>query len=67
MEREEMEKYIFNAMDKVYEPRFLRRRMLRTWWETGSLVTAYWSYMSNWNYRSMAFGDIKKPRNWLLR
>lgn len=67
MEREAMQAYIFKSFDKVYEPAFLRRRMLKTWWRTGSFITAYWSYMSNWNYRSMAFGNIRKPKNWLLR
>ncbi|MDP1621749.1 MAG: radical SAM protein [Bacteroidales bacterium] len=66
MDRKEMQDYIFKVFDKVYEPAFLKRRMLKTWWRTGSFITAYWSYMSNWNYRSMAFGHIKKPRNWLL-
>jgi radical SAM superfamily enzyme YgiQ (UPF0313 family) len=66
MDRKEMQDYIFTKFDKVYEPSFLKRRMLKTWWRTGSFITAYWSYMSNWNYRSMAFGHIKKPRNWLM-
>ena len=66
MDREEMQHYIFKVFDTVYKPSFLKRRMLKTWWRTGSFITAYWSYMSNWNYRSMAFGHIKKPRNWLL-
>ncbi|HPS63169.1 MAG TPA: radical SAM protein, partial [Bacteroidales bacterium] len=66
MDRLEMQEYIFKGLDRVYEPGFLRRRMLKTWWRTGSFITAYWSYMSNWNYRSMAFGNIKKPKNWLL-
>jgi radical SAM superfamily enzyme YgiQ (UPF0313 family) len=66
MDRKEMQDYIFKVFDKVYEPSFLKRRMLKTWWRTGSFITAYWSYMSNWNYRSMAFGHIKKPKNWLL-
>jgi radical SAM superfamily enzyme YgiQ (UPF0313 family) len=66
MERKEMQDYIFSVFDKVYEPSFLKRRMLKTWWRTGSFITAYWSYMSNWNYRSMAFGHIKKPKNWLM-
>lgn len=67
MERQEMQDYIFKSFDKVYEPSFLKRRMLKTWWRTRSFITAYWSYMSNWNYRSMAFGNIKKPKNWLMR
>ncbi len=67
MDRQEMQDYIFRGMDIVYSPGFLKRRMLRSWWRTGSFITAYWSYMSNWNYRSMAFGKIKKPKNWLLR
>jgi radical SAM superfamily enzyme YgiQ (UPF0313 family) len=67
MDRKEMQDYIFRSMDRVYDPAFLKRRMLRTWWRTRSFITAYWSYMSNWNYRSMAFGNIKKPKNWLLR
>ena len=67
MDRKEMQDYIFRGMDRVYEPMFLKRRMLRTWWRTRSFITAYWSYMSNWNYRSMAFGNINKPKNWLLR
>ena len=66
MDRKEMQDYIFKVFNKVYEPSFLKRRMLKTWWRTGSFITAYWSYMSNWNYRSMAFGNIKKPKNWLL-
>ena len=66
MDRKEMQDYIFTKFDKVYEPLFLKKRMLKTWWRTGSFITAYWSYMSNWNYRSMAFGLIKKPRNWLM-
>ena len=66
MDRLEMQQYIFKVFDKVYEPSFLKRRMFRTWWRTGSFITAYWSYMSNWNYRSMAFGNIRKPKNWLL-
>lgn len=66
MDRAEMQDYIFQAMDKIYEPSFLRRRMLKTWWRTRSLITAYWSYMSNWNYRSMAFGAADKPKNLLL-
>lgn len=67
MDRREMQEYIFKSFDKVYEPSFLKRRMLKTWWRTRSFITAYWSYMSNWNYRSMAFGNIKKPKNWLMR
>ncbi|MEI6435956.1 MAG: radical SAM protein [Bacteroidota bacterium] len=66
MDRQEMQNYIFKGFNKVYEPSLLKRRMVKTWWRTGSFITAYWSYMSNWNYRSMAFGNIKKPRNWLL-
>ena len=66
MDRKEMQDYIFKMLDKVYKPWFLKIRMLKTWWRTGSFITAYWSYMSNWNYRSMAFGKIKKPRNWLM-
>jgi len=66
MLREEMQKYILKAIDKVYDPAFLKRRMLKTWFRTRSLTTAYWSYMSNWNYRSMAFGNEQKPRNWLI-
>jgi len=66
MDRIEMQEYIFKAFDKVYEPGFLKRRMLKSWWRTGSFITAYWSYMSNWNYRSMAFGNIKRPKNWLM-
>jgi radical SAM superfamily enzyme YgiQ (UPF0313 family) len=66
MGREEMQEYIFKGMDKVYAPWFLKRRMIRTWWRTRSFITAYWSYMSNWNYRSMAFGNANKPKNWLL-
>ncbi len=66
MDRKEMQDYIFKGFDRVYQPSFLKRRMLKTWWRTGSFITAYWSYMSNWNYRSMAFGHIKKPKNWLL-
>jgi radical SAM superfamily enzyme YgiQ (UPF0313 family) len=66
MSREEMQDYIFKAIDKVYEPSFLKKRMLRTILRTRSITTGYWSYMSNWNYRSMAFGDIKKPKNLLL-
>ncbi len=66
MDRVAMQEYIFKGFHRVYEPSFLKRRMLMTLWRTGSFITAYWSYMSNWNYRSMAFGNIKKPRNWLL-
>ncbi|NCA75767.1 MAG: B12-binding domain-containing radical SAM protein [Alphaproteobacteria bacterium] len=66
MDRIEMQKYIFKAFDTVYEPGFLKRRMLKSWWRTGSFITAYWSYMSNWNYRSMAFGNIRRPKNWLM-
>lgn len=67
IDREEMEAYILKGIDKVYSPTFLKWRMIRTWYRTGNFITAYWSYMSNWNYRSMAFGKIKKPRNWLLK
>ncbi len=66
MDRKELQDYIFKAYDKVYDPAFLKRRMLKTWWRTGSFIIAYWSYMSNWNYRSMVFGRIKKPRNWVM-
>jgi len=66
MDRIEMQEYIFKVFDKVYEPGFLKRRMLKSWWRTGSFITAYWSYMSNWNYRSMAFGNIRRPKNWLM-
>lgn len=66
MDRTEMQEYIFKVFDKVYEPGFLKRRMLKSWWRTGSFITAYWSYMSNWNYRSMAFGNIRRPKNWLM-
>jgi len=67
MSREEMQEYIFKGIDRVYEPIFLKFRMLKSWFRTGSFITAYWSYMSNWNYRSMAFGNIRKPKNWLLK
>jgi radical SAM superfamily enzyme YgiQ (UPF0313 family) len=66
MDREEMQDYIFKGMDRIYAPWFLKRRMIRTWWRTRNFITAYWSYMSNWNYRSMAFGNANKPKNWLL-
>jgi radical SAM superfamily enzyme YgiQ (UPF0313 family) len=66
MGREEMQAYIFRVVDRVYHPSFLKQRMLRTWWRTRSFITAYWSYMSNWNYRAMAFGDIPRPRNRLI-
>ncbi len=66
MDRKEMQDYIFKGFDKVYEPAFLKRRMLKSWWRTGSFITAYWSYMSNWNYRSMAFGNSRRPKNWLM-
>jgi len=67
MDRKEMQAYIFESFDRIYEPSFLKRRMLKSLWRTGSFITAYWSYMSNWNYRSMAFGNIRKPINWLLK
>ena len=66
MDREAMQQYIFKSFEKVYEPAFLKRRMLKSWWRTRSFITAYWSYMSNWNYRSMAFGNIRRPKNWLM-
>lgn len=66
MDRQEMQDYIFKGMDKIYAPWFLKRRMIRTWCRTRNFITAYWSYMSNWNYRSMAFGNENKPKNWLL-
>jgi radical SAM superfamily enzyme YgiQ (UPF0313 family) len=66
MDREEMQAHVLRVMDQVYEPSFLKRRMLKTWLRTGSFITAYWSYMSNWNYRSMAFGNKSRPRNWLI-
>jgi len=60
MDRMEMQDYIYECFDKVYEPGFLKRRMLKTWWRTRSLSTAYWSYMS------MTFGVKGKPKNWLI-
>ncbi len=61
MDRIELQDYIYKAYNKVYEPAFLKRRMLKTWWRTGSLTSAYWSFMSNWNYRRMVYGKREKP------
>jgi len=40
---------------------YLRRRFLRTWWNTKSLRSAVWAWNSNLNYRSVA---MERPAEW---
>lgn len=67
MDRQDLEDYIYRSLGKVYARSFLKWRMIKSWWRTRNFITAYWSYMSNWNYRALVFGADDKPRNWLLK
>ncbi len=56
-----------SALQQIYEPSHLRRKFFKSWYNLGSFTTAYWSYMSNWNYRNMHIQDGKQVKNWFLK
>lgn len=66
MTREEFLEEMNIALNRIYDPSHLRRKFFKSWWNLKSFTTAYWSYMSNWNYRNMFIQDGKKVKNWFL-
>lgn len=66
MAKQEFETEMQRVYRRIYEPTFLRQKFFRSIWRLKSIITAYWSYMSNWNYRNMYIHDGKKARNFLL-
>ncbi len=66
MTREDFLEAMNEALHRIYEPPFLRRKFFRSWWNLKSFSTAYWSYMSNWNYRNMHIQDGRRVKNWFL-
>ncbi len=42
----------------LYNKEAIRRKMFRTWWNTKSLETVYWTYASNHNYGRMTLEEI---------
>jgi radical SAM superfamily enzyme YgiQ (UPF0313 family) len=70
-ERKELSEYIVKKVRKgVYESSLVKNRFYRTWRETGSLSTAYLSYMSYWFYRNAVYDTWEEGRlkwvEWLL-
>ncbi len=66
MQREEFLETMQSALRQIYEPSYLKRKFFRSWWELRSFTTAYWCYMSNWNYRNMYIQDGRRVRNRFL-
>lgn len=66
MTREEFLTEMNIALNRIYDPALLRRKFFKSWWNLKSFTTAYWSYMSNWNYRNMHIQDGRKVKNWFL-
>ena len=66
MEREEFLEVMQKALHRIYDPTHLRKKFLKSVWELKQFATAYWCYMSNWNYRNMFIQDGKRVRNWFL-
>lgn len=66
MSKQEFEAEMQRVYQRIYEPGFLRRKFYRSSWKLRSVITAYWSYMSNWNYRNMYIHDGKSMRNILI-
>ncbi len=66
MSREDFLSEMQMALKRIYEPAHLRRKFVRSWCNLKSFTTAYWSYMSNWNYRNMHIQDGRKVKNWFL-
>jgi radical SAM superfamily enzyme YgiQ (UPF0313 family) len=52
METNELAEEIEKAWRKIYKPSFLYYKFFRTLWKTKSLQAAYWSFFSNFRYRS---------------
>jgi len=48
------------AFTRIYSPLHIIRRFFRTLTGTRNLMTAFWSYRSNHNYRNMAACSFKK-------
>lgn len=67
MSHDEFSDAFKSALQQIYEPKHLQRKFFKSWYNLGSFSTAYWSYMSNWNYRNMHIQDGKKVKNWFLK
>ncbi|MDP4280663.1 MAG: radical SAM protein [Bacteroidota bacterium] len=51
MGRQEMQDYVYEQLQKVYNARHIKIRFYQTFWWTKSLVAAYHSYLGYWFYR----------------
>lgn len=54
----EIESTMHEIWLSLYNKEAMRKKMFRTLWNTGSFMTAYWSYASNHNYGRMFFENI---------
>jgi len=61
MSPKELAESVDEAYGRIASIWEIRRRFLRTWWNTKSLRSAVWAYNSNLNYRSIA---IEKEINY---
>jgi len=55
MTAEAMAPAMTDAWKRIYNPYHLWMSFLRTWWTTGSLTAAAWSYSTNTHYRNIVF------------
>ena len=66
MSHPEFSQSFTEALRQIYEPGHLKWKFIKSWFNLGSFSTAYWCYMSNWNYRNMHIQDGRKVKNWFL-
>ncbi|MDO9510310.1 MAG: radical SAM protein [Bacteroidales bacterium] len=66
MEQSEFMEVMQSALGQIYDPGYLKRKFIGSWWNLKSFTTAYWCYMSNWNYRNMYIQDGRKVKNIFL-
>lgn len=66
MEQSQFMEVMKTALAQIYEPAYLKRKLFKSWINLRSFTTAYWCYMSNWNYRNMYIQDGKRVRNIFL-
>jgi hypothetical protein len=55
MTAEAMAPAMTEAWKRIYHPYHMGMSFLRTWWYTGSLTAAAWSYNTNTHYRNIVF------------
>lgn len=64
LDQQELEATMREIWLSLYNKQAIRKKMMKTLWNTRSFETAYWTYASNHNYGRMALEEIieKDPR-----